>query len=340
MYLKGRTENMESWRVSTALIMIVMFVMFVIEGLLFGYFLGMLSPAITPLNCAVVTSCIAALVVVYCHMMPVDPVLRHYNATEVTQDTSPRIYGIVEGLAHKAGTPMPKVYVCDVDFPNAFALGKTPDKALVAVTAPLMDMLDDDELEAVMGHELSHVIHRDTFVNGVARICARILTTSAIVMGITSYALTMALGSGSSSKGGNGGGILFLLMAAIFIPIILLGLVLCLMLPAASAILKFGVSRNREYGADESSARMTGKPMALVTALLRMENGCSKRNRFKRSTDAHLWITNPLGRKKRKLIDSILSTHPTTESRVERLLKLEEEINGTDVSEYRRLLRQ
>ena len=165
---------------------------------------------------------------------------------------------------------------------NAFAIGRTPDRALVAATRPLVDMLDD-ELKNVMAHELSHIMHRDTIVNGTVRTSARFLTVSAIVMGaIGAFAMAL-LGGGGKSSGG-AGGIIFLLMCVILIPVMVVCLVMCLALPSASAVIRYGVSRSREYDADEESARLTGKPMTLASALMKLEQGCSVQTNTFRDT--------------------------------------------------------
>lgn len=254
-----------------------------------------------------------------------------HGARKVSRWTDPRLYGIVAGLAAKAGVPVPDVYVCDVDFPNAFALGKSPDKALVAATRPLMDMLTDDELEGVMAHEMSHIIHRDTVVNGTARVCAKGLAASALVMGAIGTLGLAMLGSGGNSKSSGGGGLFFLILFVILIPIIAVCLIMCLALPSASAVMRFGVSRSKEFGADEGSARITGKPMALAMALSKMEKGCSvESNTFRDQSSANLWIVNPFGRFRRKLLCSLMDTHPPTEARIKRLMELDDEINDRE----------
>lgn len=192
---------------------------------------------------------------------------------------------------------------------NAFALGRTPDRALVAITRPFLDLLDDDELEGMMAHKLSYIINRDTIVNGTAHTNARFLTVSAIVMGA--------------------GEIIFLIMCVILIPVMVVCLVMCLALPSASAIMRYGVSRSREYGADEGSARLTGKPMSLASALMKLEQGCSvQTNTFRDSSSANLWIVNPFGKFRKRFINSLMDTHPSTADRIRRLEELEREING------------
>lgn len=331
---------MNSWRISTVLILATLILMFVLVGGLIGFVFGSVfsSPQWT-YQCALFMFFISLLVAVYCYLSPVDPVLRGMNAVRVDEQSCPRLYYIVQKIAVAANTPMPIVYVCNVDYPNAFALGRSPDRALVAVTRPLMDLLDDNELEAVMGHELSHIIHRDTIVNGIARTSAKVLTTFAIVMGYAALVSAAVLGSAgasaSNSRNNNGEGLAFLIMLIILIPVIIVGAILYVAVPGTSAILNFGVSRSREYGADESSARITKKPLALARALVKMENYCSQTdNTYKTKTTvaAPLMIVNPFGHARNKFMNRILSTHPSTESRIEKLRKISEELGEDERS--------
>lgn len=321
--------TMESWQKSTALILAVMVLTYAVVGAVMGYVLTFWWSDSGWLYGMAIFLVIALILASYSYNIPVDGIVKSFGGRRASLSEESRLYGIVRGLADRAGTPMPAVYVLDEPFPNAFALGRTPDKALVAATRPLLDMLDDDELEGVMAHELSHIIHRDTIVNGTARTNARFLTVSAIVMGaIGAFAMAL-LGSGSGKSSGGAGGIIFLIMCVILIPVMVVCLVMCLALPSASAIMRYGVSRSREYGADEGSARLTGKPMALASALMKLEQGCSlQTNTFRDSSSANLWIVNPFGKFRKRFINSLMDTHPSTADRIRRLEELEREING------------
>lgn len=320
---------MMSWKASTALILALMVVTYAVVGAVMGYVLTYWFTGGSGWVYGLALFLLAALIIcVYSYLRPVEAVLKGYGAVQASRSTEPRLYSIVEGLASKAGTPMPKVYVCDMDFPNAFALGRSPDKALVAATRPLMDMLSDEELEGVMAHELSHIIHRDTIVNGTARTTARFLSISAIALGGMGAAALAMLGAGSNSRGGNP--ILFLIMVVILIPVAMVCLLMCLALPSAGAVMRFGVSRSREYGADESAGRITGRPMALASALRKLEAGCSRdSNTFRDPSSANLWIVNPFGRFRKKLLCSLMDTHPSTDDRVRRLMKLDAELSSS-----------
>lgn len=224
----------------------------------------------------------------------------------VTRDEEPRLYSIVEGLTLKAGLPMPEVGVSDLPMPNAFATGRNPKNAAVVATRQLLNMLNDDELEGVMAHELSHVKNRDILVMSVASTMASLVA----------YVTRMAVWAALFNDENNGMSFALAILADITLPI-------------AAMLIQLGVSRNREYLADESGARLTGKPMALASALTTIEGGCSVRsNNYDSPSTANMWISNPFGTKKTRGLLNIFRTHPSTADRIERLKKLDHEING------------
>lgn len=319
----------DSWKAGTVAILALMVVTYAAVGAILGYvFTYLFSGGSGWLTGMGLFLAVALVIALWCCLRPVDATLRGEAYTRCSPDVQPRLYRIVEGLADRAGTPMPRVYVYDAAFPNAYALGRSPDDAFVCATSGLMEMLDDDQLEGVMAHELSHIMHRDTIVNGIACNSAKALSVSAIVMGAIAALGTALLGAGSGSKGG-GGGMLFLILFVILIPVVLACAVMCLMLPAAGAVMRFGVSRSREYGADESASRLTGRPRALAEALLILEGACSSRdNPYNDSASASLWIVNPFGRFRGRFMNRLLDTHPSTQDRVRRLLALDAELNG------------
>ena len=224
----------------------------------------------------------------------------------VTREEEPRLYNTVERLANKAGLPMPEVGVSEMPMPNAFATGRGPKDAAVVATRPLLNLLSDEELEGVLAHELSHVKNRDILVMSVAAALASII----------SFAARMAMWSALFSDNRNAAGLVLLILADITLPI-------------AAMLIQLGVSRNREYLADETGARLTGKPMALASALISLERGCSSsQNTYDNPSCASMWISSPYGKKKSSLTAALFRTHPTTEDRVARLKQLDEEING------------
>jgi heat shock protein HtpX len=225
----------------------------------------------------------------------------------ITRDEEPRLYDTVERLAIKAGLPMPEVGISEVNMPNAFATGRSPKDAAVVATRPLLYLLNDDELEGVLAHELSHVKNRDILV----------MSTASAMASMVSFATRMAVWSALLSGNRNNPYGLILAIAV------------DLTLPFAAMLVQLGVSRSREYLADESGARLTGKPMALASALQTLETGCSsKSNDYHNPAASSMWITNPSGLKKISGLEGLFRTHPSTEDRIARLKELDTEING------------
>ena len=223
-------------------------------------------------------------------------VLAHYNAQEVNARTAPRLYAIVKRLADRAKLPMPKVYIIDSPVPNAFATGRNPEHAAVAVNTSLADLLDEDELAGVLAHELSHVKHRDILISTVAASMAGAISTIA--------QWGMFLGGGRDENGESRNPFATILVM--------------LLAPLAAALIQMAVSRSREYMADKSGGELCGDPNALADALLKIE-AFARRRVMPGATEAtaHMFIINPFsGVNMRQLF----STHPPTEERV-RLLR-------------------
>ena len=224
----------------------------------------------------------------------------------ITRDEEPRLYDTVYRLSQKAGLPMPEVGISEVNMPNAFATGRNPKNAAVVATRPLLNLLSDDELEGVLAHELSHIKNRDILV----------MSAAAAMASMISFVTRMAVWGSLFNSRDNGAGLLIAIIAD-------------LTLPLAAMLVQLGISRNREYLADESGARLTGKPMNLASALVRLETGCSSRsNDYSNASNASMWITNPFGKKNTSIFTSLFRTHPSTEERIERLKMLDEELNG------------
>lgn len=223
-------------------------------------------------------------------------VLAHYRAQEVDARTAPRLYAIVKRLADRAKLPMPKVYVIDSPVPNAFATGRNPEHAAVAVNTALADLLDEDELAGVLAHELSHVKHRDILISTVAASMAGAISTIA--------QWGMFLGGGRDENGESRNPFATILVM--------------ILAPLAAALIQMAVSRSREYMADKSGGELCGDPNALADALLKIE-AFARRRVMPGATEAtaHMFIINPFsGVNMRQLF----STHPPTEERV-RLLR-------------------
>ena len=223
-------------------------------------------------------------------------VLAHYRAQEVNARTAPRLYSIVKRLADRAKLPMPKVYIIDSPVPNAFATGRDPEHAAVAVNTALADMLDEDELAGVLAHELSHVKHRDILISTVAASMAGAIST------IAQWGMFFGGGRDENGESRNPFATILVMILA----------------PLAAALIQMAVSRSREYMADKSGGELCGDPNALADALLKIE-AYARRRVMPGATEAtaHMFIINPFSGVNMK---QLFSTHPPTEERV-RLLR-------------------
>ncbi|MDD3324375.1 MAG: zinc metalloprotease HtpX [Sulfurospirillaceae bacterium] len=232
-------------------------------------------------------------------------VLSHYNAIEVNPKSAQGLFEIVEKLTTKSNLPMPKVYIVPDDIPNAFATGRNPQNGAVAVTEGLLNLLDKDEIEAVIAHELSHVKNYDILIGTIAATMAGAIAMIANMMQFG------AMFSRDSQNRSN--------------PIVLI--VLAIVLPLAASIIQMAVSRNREYEADEGSAYMTGKPESLQSALIKLQNYNAQGIVHEATPQsAHMFIINPFSGKDISFA-SLFSTHPSTQDRVERLESIKRYIN-------------
>jgi heat shock protein HtpX len=227
--------------------------------------------------------------------------LRMYNAQPVTREQLPRAYAAVERLTAKQGLPMPKIYVLPTDSPNAFATGRNPQHASVAVTRGILDLLDDEELEGVLAHELGHVKNRDILTSSIAATLAGAITMVAR-MGFWASMFGGGGGGRDRDRGGGGLGALFMIILA----------------PIAASLIQLAISRSREYEADATGAAVTGNPYALARALQKLDS-YSKRIPMQASpSTAHLFIVAPLlgsgG------LANLFSTHPPMKERIQRLI--------------------
>ena len=230
-------------------------------------------------------------------------VLKMYRAQEITANDDPELFGIVQELAGRGGLPMPKVYIIPEEAPNAFATGRNPEHAAVAVTQGIRRILNKRELAGVLGHELSHVKHRDILISSIA----------ATLAGAISYLAQMAqfaaiFGGGRSrdDEGGGGGmfGLLFMMIVA----------------PIAAMLIQMAVSRSREYMADDGGAKLSGDPLALASALRKLQMGAQNipldTSPATQNATAHMFIVSPLSGGG---FASLFSTHPAMEERIARL---------------------
>ncbi len=228
-------------------------------------------------------------------------VLSMYNAQEVDRQSAPELYGLVEKLAGRAELPMPRVYIINEDAPNAFATGRNPSNAAVAVTTGLMRALDYNEISGVLGHELAHVKHRDILISTIAATMATVISYAA------SIAQWAAIFGGGRSSDDDRGGIIGLIATAIIAPI-------------AAALIQMAISRSREYSADEGGAEICGNPNYLASALEKIEYYAVHGAPLPEATPAtaHMCIINPLTGRDISF-KSLFSTHPDTQERIARL---------------------
>ena len=223
--------------------------------------------------------------------------LRMYRAKPVSQAEAPRLYAILEYLCARGGLPMPKVYLIPTDSANAFATGRNPQHASVAVTEGAMRLLDENELQGVLAHELSHVKNRDILISSVAA------TIAGVIMWVSHMARFAMIFGGSRDRDGGGRAIS--------------GLVTIIVAPIAAMLIQLWISRTREYEADHSGAEMAGSPYGLASALQKLEN-CSKSIPMEASpSTAHMFIMHPFSGGG---LMSLFSTHPPTQKRIARLL--------------------
>jgi heat shock protein HtpX len=227
--------------------------------------------------------------------------LRMYNAQPVTREQLPRAYAAVERLAAKEGLPMPKIYMLPTESPNAFATGRNPKHASVAVTHGILELLNDEELEGVLAHELGHVRNRDILTSSIAATLAGAIVMIAR-MGYWAELFGGFGGGNRDSERGGGISALFMLILA----------------PIAATLIQLAISRSREYEADATGAHVTGNPYALASALQKLDNYSRRIPMRASSSTAHLFIVAPLlgsgG------FANLFSTHPPIKERIRRLI--------------------
>jgi heat shock protein HtpX len=242
-------------------------------------------------------------------------VLKMYGAQVVTEAGAPELHAMTRRLCQRAGLPMPRLAIIPMDLPNAFATGRNPENGVVAVTEGILRILNKQELEGVIAHELGHIKNRDTLISTIAASIAGAIGTLA---NMAQWGAMFGMGGGRDEEG-NGGNPLA--------PVILI--VMAIVAPIIAMILQMAVSRTREFGADRSAAEMTGNPMALASALRRLEfaaaNGMDAAAEQVRPGTQHMFIVSPMmGGGLMKLF----STHPPTEERIAALAKVERELRG------------
>ena len=225
-------------------------------------------------------------------------VLRMYKARPVSESEAPELHAMVKNLALKASLPMPHVYIIPGDTPNAFATGRDEHHAVVAVTEGILRILDRDELEGVISHELTHIKNRDMLIGSIA---ATLAGTIVMLAHMAQWAAIFGGASRDDEEGG--GGIIGLILMAILAPV-------------AAAIIQMAISRSREYLADAGGAKISGKPYDLAGALEKLSRASLAIPMKANPSTAHMFIVNPLTRRS---LMNLFSTHPPIEERIARL---------------------
>src|SRR5579862_4325295 len=251
-------------------------------------------------NGAVIAFVIAAAMNFFSYFFSDKIALAMYGARPVTREELPRAYDVVERLTSRAGLPMPKIYVIPSESPNAFATGRNPQHASVAVTHGILNLLTSEELEGVLAHELGHVRNRDILTSSIAATLAGAITILARMA--FWFGAMSGMGGDRRDREGGGLGALFMLIFA----------------PFAAMLIQLWVSRTREYEADHTGAELTGNPYALASALEKIDAYSKRLPLVASPTTAHLFIVQPL--LSGETFASLFSTHPPIQKRIERLI--------------------
>ncbi|MCS7096964.1 MAG: zinc metalloprotease HtpX [Candidatus Methanomethylicia archaeon] len=272
---------------------LLMFVGFAI-GSLFG----------SPLTAIQISLLMALLMNLFTYLFSDKIVLSMTRARIVSESEYPRLHRMVERVANSANIPKPKVAIVESSAPNAFATGRGPKNGVVAVTKGLLSILNEDEIEAVIGHEIAHIKNRDILISTIA----------ATIAGAISYLAYLGRWGVLWSAGDrrrNEGSIITAMLAAILAPI-------------AAMLVQLAISREREYGSDEDGVKITRKPMSLANALIKISGAKNLGLTLNvNPSTSHLWIVNPL---RGGTLEELFSTHPPVEKRVERLKKIAREM--------------
>lgn len=280
----------------TAMTLLLLFIGYVV-----GYFIG------DPFSMTLIALFIAIAMNSISYFYGDKLVMRMTGARLVLEQEAPQLYKIVKEVAAEAKISMPKIGIVRTLSPNAFATGRSPSNSVVCVTEGALRLFNEDELKGVIGHEMSHVIHRDTLIAAIAATLVGALSWLAY-MG----RMGLMFGGGRRDDRG-GGGMLLALVGLIFVPI-------------AASLMQLSISRGREYSADEEGARITHQPLSLASALEKIERAVRNGYTIKANpSTSPLWIANPF---KGDGLMELFMTHPLTRNRIERLGRLQRDING------------
>ena len=281
----------------TTALFLMLTLVFALLGVLIGYFFEDLWLGV------IIMIAFAVIINLYAFVFSKKTVLRRHKVKLITEAQNPRLYNIVKDISEKAGLPMPQVGITNNPSPNAFATGRGPKDAAVVATSGLLTLLNDEELAGVMAHELAHVKNRDVMIMSIAATVGGVIA----FIGSRLWILAFMSGGGNNKNG-----------------LVMLGAVIvgAITFPLAAMMIQMSISRGREFGADKTGAKFTGDPLALASALKKLEGGIARapmsntRNNDGLA-DSHLWIEPPAA--KSGGVSSLFSTHPKTADRVARL---------------------
>ncbi|MGQ9515031.1 MAG: M48 family metalloprotease, partial [Thermoproteota archaeon] len=277
-----------------------MTMMFLLIGYVVGYLIG---DTVTMMSLALM---IAVAMNGISYLFGDKLVMAMTGARLVSEQEAPQLHALVERVAMQAKIPKPKVGIVRTLSPNAFATGRSPRNSIVCVTEGSLRLLNEQELEGVIGHEISHIIHRDTLIAAIAATLAGALSWLAYI-----GRMGLIFGGGRRDQRGGGGGELLALFGLIFVPI-------------AATLMQLAISRGREYDADEGSARLTRRPLSLASALEKIERAVRSGYTIRANpSTSPLWIANPFAGDS---LAELFMTHPSTRKRIERLQMLAREI--------------
>jgi len=313
--MEGRDQGTFRERIArnrrNSLLLIAVFLAFItIFGYIIGFaWLGDPTRALFGLALALVVGVVCGLI---SYFAGDKMVLAASRAREITHDDAPVLFNVVEEMSIASGLPMPKVYIVDDSAPNAFATGRDPEHATVAVTSGLLEKLDRDELQGVMAHEMSHVANFDIRYSMLVGI---LVGTTVLISDFFLRGLWFSGGRGGGRRGGDGGG------GQLQIIMIIIAVVLAILAPLFARLLQLSISRQREFLADATAVRLARNPKGLADALQKISGDREVLEVANRAT-AHLYIANPI-KKFEKRSKGLFSTHPPIEERVKILRALE-----------------
>jgi heat shock protein HtpX len=313
--MEGRDQGTFRERIArnrrNSLLLIAVFLAFItIFGYIIGFaWLGDPTRALFGLALALVVGVVCGLI---SYFAGDKMVLAASRAREITHDDAPVLFNVVEEMSIASGLPMPKVYIVDDSAPNAFATGRDPEHATVAVTSGLLEKLDRDELQGVMAHEMSHVANFDIRYSMLVGI---LVGTTVLISDFFLRGLWFSGGRGGGRRGGDGGG------GQLQIIMVIIAVVLAILAPLFARLLQLSISRQREFLADATAVRLARNPKGLADALQKISGDREVLEVANRAT-AHLYIANPI-KKFEKRSKGLFSTHPPIEERVKILRALE-----------------